>query len=100
MVYQPAHYSPEVLIKCGQTTRKLVTSAGASGDHYDWQVGDLSSRGSWIALALRAHRESQIFSGGLQDPRGSSGSLAMRIFLDPGWGLIHLLALEPSPGKN
>lgn len=27
VVYKPAHYSPEILIQCGRTNRKLVTLA-------------------------------------------------------------------------
>lgn len=34
-VCKPAHYSPEILIQCGQITRKLVNLAGALGDPYD-----------------------------------------------------------------
>lgn len=49
---------------------------------------------------LQAHSEPQVFSADLQHPQVSSGPLVLRILLDPGRGLIHPLALQPSPGKD
>lgn len=68
-----AHYSTEILIQCGHTTREFVALAGASGDPLDQAgLGTFVLEASWAVLALQALRELSdvlgVGSGSLRKP--------------------------------
>lgn len=92
------HYSTEILIQCGHTTREFVALAGASGDHLDQAgLGTFVLGSSWAILACQALGELsdvlEVGSGSLRKPRVSSASLVLR-------SLLCLPALQPSQENN
>ena len=99
-VYKHAHYFTEILIQCGQMTIELVALACAI---VILMIGDLCPESFMGSSGPPGSQRALGILGGRGDGlRGSwvfSGSLVLRILLDPRWSLMCLSTLQQTQGK-